>query len=282
MQTGISSARSVLSADETHGHPPLSLGTRLLHAPPPYTAPAESPLRRVGGLPRGSVLILDAEEPERVRGTDLARTVRWLATRAPVAVALRLPRVTTPQELYLAATARTAGVSAVLLREQPLAPTLRLFLSSPPDLANDWIRWVQCRHPAPGQVAEVLRGVIRTAPQASGLPDLCRRLEVPERTLAYRLRQASLPRLERWYDGSRLLHAELALQRDPDLDAEHVARELGYADDLSFSNRFYRLFGVTVAASRRLLGLEWRLWEWWERSRRQEIAEPASSCRAGF
>jgi AraC-like DNA-binding protein len=110
--------------------------------------------------------------------------------------------------------------------------------------------------------------VVRAAPVALDLSDLCSRIGTPMRTLAHRLQQAELPKLERWYDGSRILHAELELQRDPDLSIDEVAARLGYADDLSFSNRAYRLFGVTPVTSRRLLGLEWRFREWWLRAHR--------------
>ncbi|HEX2092409.1 MAG TPA: helix-turn-helix domain-containing protein [Longimicrobiaceae bacterium] len=186
----------------------------------------------------------------------------------PLPVALRLGGPDPLQALYLASNARAVGCSAVLLRCQPLAEGLRAFLAHPLDPAEEWVRWLQLRRPVPGQLRETLLAVLRTAPVAADLADLCRRIGTPMRTLAHRLQQANLPKLERWYDGSRILHAELELQRDPSLGVDRVAERLGYVDDLSFSNRAYRLFGVTPVTSRNLLGLEWRFQEWWVRAQR--------------
>ncbi|HEX2189347.1 MAG TPA: helix-turn-helix domain-containing protein, partial [Longimicrobiaceae bacterium] len=218
--------------------------------------------------PRGSVLLLHTDHPESVPLPDLQRLAARLRTALSLPVALRLGGPDPLRSLYLASHARAAGCGAVLLECQPLAEGLRAFLAHPLDPAEEWVRWLQLRAPVPGQYRDTLLATIRAAPVALDLTDLCSRIGTPMRTLAHRLRQAGLPKLERWYDGSRVLHAELQLQRDPCLGVDRVAEQLGYADDLSFSNRAYRLFGVTPVTSRRLLGLEWRFREWWLRARR--------------
>ncbi|MET0395797.1 MAG: helix-turn-helix domain-containing protein [Longimicrobiaceae bacterium] len=240
----------------------------LAYVPPPYHAPQPLPTPGAPSPPRGSVLLLDAILPEALPLPELQRLVTGLRTALSLPVALRLGGPDPLKSLYLASNARSVGCGAVLLECQPLAEGLRAFLAHPLDPADEWLRWLQLRHPVPGQFRDTLQAVVRAAPVALNLPDLCCRIDTPMRTLAHRLRQARLPKLERWYDGSRVLHAELELQRDPALRVDQVAERLGYADDLSFSNRAYRLFGVTPVTSRKLLGLEWRFREWWLRAYR--------------
>ncbi len=240
----------------------------LSHVPPPYEAPQPLPARVGGLLPRGSVLLLDTEAPERLPLAELRAAVTKLRTAISLPIALRLGGPDPLKALYLAGHARTVGCSAVLLRCQPLDEGLHAFLANPIDPADDWVRWLEFRRDVPGQLRDMLASVIRTAPVALDLPDLCSRIGTPMRTLAHRLQQANLPKPERWYDGSRILHADLQLQRDPGLRVDQMAEQLGYADDMSYSNRAYRLFGVTPVTSRKLLGLEWRFREWWLRARR--------------
>lgn len=241
--------------------------TTLTCVPPPYHAP-RAPVGDMPSPPRGSVLLLDTDLPEAVSLPELKRFVTGLRAAVSVPLALRLGGADPLKSLYLASNARAIGFSAVLLECQPLADGLRAFLAHPLDPASDWMQWLQVRCAVPGQLRDTLLAVIRVAPVAIDLPDLCSRIGVPMRTLAHQLLRAGLPKLERWYDGSRILHAELELQRDPRLRIDQVADHLGYADDLSFSNRAYRLFGITPVTSRKLLGLEWRFREWWVRAQR--------------
>lgn len=271
-RTSPTEARSGLpkSGVENETVPALSLPdpVSLTFIPPPYHAPLPLPAPGTLSPPRGSVLLLDISLPEGVPLPELQRLVTRLRTAMSLPVALRLGGPDPLKSLFLAGNARAIGCGAVLLECQPLADGLRAFLAHPLDPADDWLRWLQLRRPVPGQFRDTLQAVIRAAPVALDLSDLCSRIGTPMRTLAHRLQQADLPKLERWYDGSRILHGELDLQRDPGLSVDAVAERLGYADDLSFSNRAYRLFGVTPVTSRKLLGLEWRFREWWLRAHR--------------
>ncbi|HET8655004.1 MAG TPA: helix-turn-helix domain-containing protein [Longimicrobiaceae bacterium] len=179
---------------------------------------------------------------------------------------LRLPDIRSIAAIQLVTRASALGLSGVLLQAHDLTDGLRRCLTRTWDLARKWVRWIRVHHGLDARDAILLRDIIRIAPIALDLTDLCSRIHVPARTVTYHLKQAGLPKLERWYGGARLLRADLALQRDPDLDPFVVALRLGYADEMGFSNRYYQHFGLTPTRARRLLGLEWRLESWWARS----------------
>lgn len=160
------------------------------------------------------------------------------------------------------------GIRAIVIPGGVLREHLWRFLSDPIDAAKDWLDWVGVHHRLPAKLADPIAATIRAAPECATISELYPRLRVSPRTLSNQLKINQLPKLERWFNGARLLDAQLRLQRDASLKIWEVAEEFGYEDELSFSNRVYRLFGLTAKTSRRLLGLEWRFHEWWTRSHR--------------
>lgn len=244
--------------------PPWSLRC----AAPPYDALTDLPGEALPTLRRGSVVVVSAETAALGALADVAAAAQAIRARTPNPLVLCLGPALTPELLHLAAHAHSLGFSGVIPGAAPLGFALRTALTCPWALPERWVGWLRERSFAPVALEPVLLDLVRLAPHAADLPTLLRRLKIPERTLSERLRRAALPKLERWYTATRLLHAELALQRQPHLPLRAASAELRYADSYSFSNAFYRLFGITPSASRRLLGLEWRLAAWFARSRR--------------
>jgi AraC-like DNA-binding protein len=180
------------------------------------------------------------------------------------AVALRFPAALGRAHRHLVLQAYPLGIRAVVLEGEPVELVLATSLSSPYDLAAEWIGWMRLHHEITSPTADLLTPVIQYAACYPSIGDLCAALDLPQRTLRHRCEKESLPKPERWFQGARLVHAQLELQRDPQLSIARVAALLGYADSASFSNRVSHLFGVTAEVSRGLLGLEWRL-HWWRK-----------------
>lgn len=232
---------------------------------PPYQEVSEISLRRVPTVERGGVIIIDVSSQGRIDYERFRRLIHALRRRSNATVAIRLSSGTATAALYNATYAYRCGVRAVLVSGEPLRPTLWKWLTDPVGIPEDLISWLRLRRPVSDNLARMIVKIVRDAPRYSDFADLLDHLDVRGRTLRRRMELESLPAPSKWYHLGRLLHAQFRLLRDPLLDTTRLAYELGYADRMSFTNRIYRLFGVTAETSRRLLGWEWRFAAWWKR-----------------
>lgn len=245
---------------------------------PPYDEGSEIAYRQGSALEPGGIILIDIAMPNRMDFVRLRRLVHRLRRRSNATVAIRFPEEATTAAVRTALHAYPCGIRAVLVRDEPLRSALWSYLTNPIDLPGDLIAWLRLRRPVSDNLAGVLTRIVRDAPDHCDLAGLLDQLDVRARTLRHQLEKEALPGPSKWYHLGRLLDAQLRLLRDPELDISRLAHELGYADRMSFTNRIYRLFGVTAETSRRLLGWEWRFAAWWRyvrpgrHSRRKNIA----------
>jgi hypothetical protein len=251
--------------------------------PPPYAVIQEFD-PGAGGLLRGSVLVLDVQVPIDAAQAEIEAVVRELRRRHSVALALRVPEFRGAGPAWTVAWGYRLGIRAFVSAGEPVAESLRFWLAHPLDLAGDWIQWLRLRRPvsreAAWYIARIVEGawpftlLTRGLSVRPGLGVFFEHIGVSERTARHNLARDALPGPERWFDGARLLQAQLALQRDATLTPAAVARLLRYSESLGLSNRLCRVFGATLPTARKLLGLEWRFERWWTwaAARRQTTA----------
>lgn len=240
-----------------------------LSVPPPYDRAVEAPFGEIEQVRRGTILAVAIEAPERLDHSRLRTAISELRARIDTSIAICVPGHAAEMALSLALRAYAWGVRAVFVADYPPHRALWDSLADLPDLPGDVAAWLQVRRGVPESLALAIARLLREAPACSGLDELSDRLRVLPRTLRHWFDQARLPGPSQWYHLGRLLDAQYRLLRDPCLHVGALALELGYSDRVSFTNRIYRLFGVTAETSRRLLGLEWRLAAWWERVTRR-------------
>lgn len=220
------------------------------------------------GSNRGTVAVLHLGQAGN--SDTLHRHAAWI-TRERVlhgrSVAIELDRLdATAVEAALAA--YPLGVRAVLTPSSGPSELWRQ-LSSPPRPWEDWVDLIDARQRVERRdLLGWLRAFMTAAASGDALTDGLDRLPVSGRTIRRQLQEEGLPKLEWWYHGARFVDAQLRLQADPTLSVGRVARNLGYADAQSFSNRSVRMFGATAETARICLGLEWRLRAWWDCSPR--------------
>jgi len=243
--------------------PCIKVRARIVNPPYDGTAPAERTRTT-----RGAVVVVDGFEATVEDLEVLETAIQTFRRSISLPVVLRLENVSHARWVSLVCRAREVGFNSVVLGGAPLRESLRDALTVPSDLPRDWLRWLQVRRLASPDIAECLFQVVSLTPKLDELGEAFPRLEVSPRTLAYRLRGQGLPKLERWFHASRIVYADVDSQRSGTADLHMVATQLVYSDLMSYSNVYYRLFGITPSRAWPLLGLEWRLHEWWRRSAR--------------
>ncbi|HEX7119759.1 MAG TPA: helix-turn-helix domain-containing protein [Longimicrobiales bacterium] len=249
---------------------------------PPYDEVREITFRCVSAVERGGIIVVDIPAPGVMDHERFRRLIHALRRRSNATIAIRLSAEVATAALRIAMHAYRCGVRAVLVRGEPLRPALWSYLTDPIDIPEDLIAWLRLRRSVSENVAGMIARIVRDAPRHGDFADLLDHLDVRARTLRHQLELESLPAPSKWYHLGRLLDAQLRLLRDPVLDTTRVAHELGYADRMSFTNRIYRLFGVTAERSRQLLGWEWRFAAWWERVKRQRYPVRQKHAAADF
>lgn len=245
---------------------------------PPYHQFGELMLRDLASVRPGSVIVIGVPDPGKFRAPRLRRIVAWIQRRANIAVAIHMPSPTEGEAIRVAMYAHHVGVRAVLLGEEAIRPALWKYLANPLDVASDLAAWIERRRSISSDVVNLVTRIVSEAPNHNGFHSLLAHLDVRPRTLRHILKAAKLPGPSKWYHLGRHLDAQIRLLRDPTLEVTQVALDLGYADSLSFTNRVYRMFGVTAEKARQLLGWEWRFAEWWRRV--QHESYPTRQCIA--
>lgn len=249
---------------------------------PPYIQIAGLQLRDLPTIRPGSVVVIKVRDPGRLCPRRLRRLISWIHRRVDTAIAIHMESPTSSDSLRVAMYAYYAGARAIIIGDEPIRPALWKYLADPLDVAGDLASWVRRRRRVSNDVIRLVEGIVREAPRHGSFKSLLAHLDVPPRTLRHALDAAKLPEPSKWYHLGRHLYAQTRLLRDPGFDVADVARELGYADRMSFTNRVYRMFGFTAEKSRQLLGWEWRFAHWWRRAHDDSKSDAAEFCRAGF
>lgn len=255
-----------------HPLPANQPGVRFFYVCPPYRrreriSLGDMPTR----LPIGSIALIEVERADAVCLLTLGESVRMLRRDHRMAVAVVVHEPNTPAGARVVYSAPSLGACAAIPPGGSIRECFVRQLPGADRLATQWIGALRLHCRVSGR-AEASAAAIMSAATAEldrePMSRRLRRLSLKPRTIRAHMQAEALPRPCRWFTAARLFHAQLALQRDPELTIEAMAQRLGYAEAASFSNQIVRIFGTTAQKARRLLGTEWRVWEWWRRSKR--------------
>lgn len=234
--------------------------------PPPYRD--ERPLAPgASHVPRGTLLILSLERLG-VNGTErgqLLQTVMGYRRDLAVAVLLRLPGSELAVHPNQLAHLLGGGCRAIVPDGRRLDRLIWEILPRVSDLGGAWVEWLRLHREVSGAAAAIIHTIADGALEHGGVTLLLRDAGIPPRSARAVLRQERLPPPGRFYTAVRVVRGHLWLQQDRERQVQRVAWRLGYADPSGFVAASRRLFDVSPSEARRLLGLEWRLAEWWKR-----------------
>lgn len=239
--------------------PPSGSPLGIAQALPPYRefVPFSPPRDGRAPLPLGTILC--------VRVTDTARDwphveagVPALRARYPTApVVLHFAHAATADAIHLARHAAFLFVRAILVDDEPVAPTLRRFLTQPVDLAADVVEWLPLRGVrVPPECVPLIREVVRRAAVHRSVRDLLHAIGESEHNVRKRLHGRGLPAPGGWFAAARAAHAALRLQSDTERTLLDVALDFGYSDHSTLSRQMVRLFGLRPSVIRETLGWE--------------------------
>jgi transcriptional regulator GlxA family with amidase domain len=175
--------------------------------------------------------------------------------------------------VHLVQVAAQLQVRGAVVDGEPVADTMRGFLTAPLDLATDVVAWLGVRLPLlPPQVIALCRAIFRYASVEATVGPLLVSVGESARTARARFHKLALPSPSSWHHVARAIHAALMIQRIPHAPLFDLAMELGYSDHSSLSHQFMRLFGLRASQVRRLLGWEWLLESWLTREAALTVA----------
>lgn len=232
---------------------------------PPYEHVTKVELESIPENVRGGIVVIDVATAAGAGVDTLGSLVTRLQGNRNITLALRVRDAVGAHALRLAMVAHPLGIRAVIADDEPLRPALWGYLANPFDLPGDLVTWLTSRVSVSPYLSSTIEQIVRTAPLVSDFVTTLDHIGVLPRTLRQQFRRESLPGPSAWYHLGRLLDAQRRLLHDRELRVTDLALELGYADRMSFTNRVYRLFGVTAEKARQLLGWEWRFFAWWDR-----------------
>jgi AraC-like DNA-binding protein len=257
---------------------PLGLVSRQLAPPYRELRPLPAPGAAGPGLPRGAILVLDADpDADAGRLPEAVAAARRTFTSAPVVV--RVP-AWTPEAIRLAQRAVRLRVRAVLCEGEPLEAALRPILTRPDDLADDVVEWVSLRGCLDPVVAVLARQIVSEAERSAELRGVLAPLGEAERTARHRFRSRGLPPPSAWHQMARALRAALRVQAEPGARLSLLALDLGFSDHSGFSRQLTRTFGVTPAGVRGTLGWEWLVERWLHRRHCRDSSGNEGALRA--
>ncbi len=246
-------------------------------AVPPYDsfgAPVELRSVNQGSLTPGTIFGVEVCTP-LIDPESLIRVTQEAHRRCPaVPLVLRIRGGLDANAMHLVQVAAQLHVRGTVVDGEPLADTMRRFLTAPLDLAADVVAWLAIRLPLLSpQVIALCRVIFRYASVESTIGPLLASVGESSRTARARFRKLALPSPSAWHHVARAIHAALTIQRIPNAPLFDLAMELGYSDHSSLSHQFVRLFGLRASQIRRLLGWEWLLESWL--TREAALAVPA-------
>ncbi|HET7321035.1 MAG TPA: helix-turn-helix domain-containing protein [Longimicrobiaceae bacterium] len=183
---------------------------------------------------------------------------------APIMLLLRLPMEET---LYVGSRASMLGVRASVGEGQPIHAVVRRSLSDSTALAQQVVEWLDLRgvrlSPA---VRQLLQNIFLGAAEHREIGAVLREVGTPESTARFQLHKRRLPAPGRWHQAARALLATLRMQAEPDRPLLSLAYELGYADHSALSQLVNRTFGLRPGRARTILGWEWLMDRWLQRT----------------
>ncbi|HEX6535325.1 MAG TPA: helix-turn-helix domain-containing protein [Gemmatimonadaceae bacterium] len=237
------------------------------------------PERCTAPLPLGSVLVVQVHDAAR-DGPLVERCVPLLRARHPAApVVLHFVNVSASGAVHLARRSAFLFVRAILVDDEPFAPTLRRIITHPADLAGDLVEWLPlCGVRVPPECVPLVREVVRRASAHRSVGELLHEIGESEHNARKRLHGRGLPSPSSWFQAARAIQAALRLQADAEHTLLDVALELGYSDHSTLSRQMVRLFGLRPGVVRELLGWEPLTYRWITRARDQR--EPNRLDRA--
>jgi AraC-like DNA-binding protein len=217
----------------------------------------------------GTVMLLEVDPAERNAVSDLETWIPALRHRfVSTPLALWVPGDSPAGDVArLARRSVRLGVRAVVSKEEPLGPTLRGMLTTPPHLDADAVEWFWLRglNFTP-DIAYMVQGIFLLAPTHRTLSDLLSALHIPASSMGAKLSKKILPPASNWLHLAHAMYSALRLQSSPDTSVCRVALEFGYGDHSALSRQLIRNFGLRPSAIRETLGWEWLLDRWVERS----------------
>lgn len=208
-------------------------------------------------LPLGTVLCVRLCDVAR-DWTQVERCVPALRQRYPASpVVLHFARAADADAVHLARRAAFLFVRAILVDDEPMAPTLRQVVTQPIDLAADVVEWLPLRGVrVPPECVPLISEVVRRSAAHRCTRDLLQELGESEHTVRKRLRGRGMPAPSDWFAAARALHAALRLQSSSEHSLFDVALSYGYSDHSTLSRQMVRLFGLRPSAVRELIGWE--------------------------
>jgi AraC-like DNA-binding protein len=213
----------------------------------------------------GEILIMDVTG-ETVADDHLQNVIRSIRQDFPVAVGIRLESPDVGRAMRMAAWSCTAGARVVLGDDTQLNASLHESFAWPVDLSREIAEWFRMHLALSDAEAAWVHAVCRASQRARTVADAYRSMEDSERTVRARLSRAGLPSPERWFNLVRLVELQDRMLQHPDLSTARAALDIGYSCGQGLDNAIRRSFGVSAVRARRLLGIEWRLHAWSERT----------------
>lgn len=214
-----------------------------------------------------AVLVVGLASPEE-RGSDVATLIPQLRSRFPAApLVLRAGPPAEEAEVDWTRRAQELRVRGVLFEGEPPRERLRRILTDTTALPDEISEWLSLRVSGlPSPVARLIHEIVHLSPRFGEVGALLGSIGHPERTTRTWFRHAGVPGPGKWLAVAHALRAALRLQAEESAPLLTLAVECGYSDHSSLSRQSLRLFGVRPGAIRRMLGWEWLLDRWLQRT----------------
>lgn len=194
--------------------------------------------------------------------TELVRDLRRRFPGCPVA--LWIPDAPPDVVIDAVRAASQAQVRAIL-GGQPRADLLRAQMTHPQGLSAFILRWARdAGYLPPGGVQEEVRELIDAAPDVRTLERLSVQRQIATRTCRSRLQQLGLPTPRAWLGLAHALHVAFFVQRHAGESVQSLCDNLGMNTVASMSQQFRRVFSLSPAQVRDLLGAEPLLHRWFQ------------------
>lgn len=224
----------------------------------------------------GEILLIE-QASENVMNDYLPNVIRSIRQDFPVAVGIRLNSMEIGRAMRMAAWSYAAGARVVSGDNMQLARSLHESFAYPLDISREIVEWFRMYLDLSDAEQATVHEVCRASQCARTMADAYRSMRSSDRTVRARLSRARLPNPERWFHLVRLVGVQYRMLQHPELSVARAARETGYTGAQGLDNAIRRSFGISAARARRLLGLEWRLHAWSERT---EVNARRHDCAA--
>lgn len=110
-------------------------------------------------------------------------------------------------------------------------------------------------------IRRLIYKVLESAPKASSITQLAKRLYTSRRTLGRQFAAAGLPVPSHWLQITRIFHTIFRIQTE-ETTVNRIAARSGYPDGFTLSNQMKRLMDCRPTDVRNNLGWEWVIEQW--------------------